>query len=120
MPDHEIAAFVSGVHNLLNSELIPADAAADANNWYTQDGRLKLIPGRLLIGAEGAAGTIQGEIFGYKADGSKVHWRKTSAGKIQYLNGASWTDVVTGLSTTADYTFSNYSSLAGTFTFAFG
>jgi hypothetical protein len=120
MPDREIPAFQSGVHNLLDAELIPTDAAADENNWYTQDGRLKLIPGRLLIGAEGAQGSVQGEIFGYKADGTKVHWRKTSAGKIQYLNGASWTDVVTGLSTTADYTFTNYSSLAGTFTYAFG
>jgi hypothetical protein len=120
MPDHETDAFVSGVQNLLDDELIPEDAASDEKNWLTQDGRLKLIAGRLRIGTEGPVGTIQGEIFGYKADGTKIHWRKTSAGKIQYLNGSTWTDVVTGLSTTADYTFSNYSSLAGTFTYAFG
>jgi hypothetical protein len=120
MPDHEIDAFTKGVHNLLNDELIPNDAASDSNNWYTQDGRIKLIPGRLRIGAEGAVGSIQGQAFGYKVDGTKVHWRKIGT-KIQYLNGSSvWTDVVTGLTATADYTFANYSSLAGTFTFAFG
>lgn len=120
MPDHEISPFVHGVHNVAPDELIPNDAAQDANNWYTQDGRIKLIPGRLRIGTEGAVGTIQGEIFGYKIDGTKVHWRKTSAGKIQYYDGSAWQDVVTGLSTSADYTFANYSSLAGTFTYAFG
>lgn len=120
MPDHEIPVFKSGVHNLLSDELIPVDAASDSNNFYTQDGRIKLIPGRLRIGAEGAVGSVQGEIFGYKVDGTKVHWRKIGT-KIQYLNSSSvWTDVVTGLTATADYTFSNYSSLAGTFTYAFG
>lgn len=119
MPDHEIAYFKSGVHNLLVDENIPADAAQDENNWLTQDGRLKLTAGRFRIGTEGAQGTIQGEIFGYKVDGTKVHWRKTSGGKIQYYNGTAWTDVVTGLGAT-DYKFANYASLAGSFTFAFG
>lgn len=118
-PDHEITPFTHGVHNLVPDNLIPTDAAQDANNWYTQDGRIKLIPGRLRIGAEGAVGSVQGQIFGYKVDSTKVHWRKIGT-KIQYLNGSSWTDVVTGLTATADYTFSNYSSLAGTFTYAFG
>lgn len=120
MPDHEIPYFKSGVHNLLVDENIPSDAAQDESNWITQDGRLKLVAGRFRIGTEGAQGSIQGEIFGYKVDGSKVHWRKTSAGKIQYYNGTAWTDVVTGLSLTADYKFANYASLAGSFTFAFG
>lgn len=119
MPDHEIDVFSKGVYNLLSDELIPSDAAQDAQNWYTQDGRIKLIPGRLKIGAEGVAGSVQGEIFGYKVDGTKVHWRKIGT-KIQYLNSSTWTDVVTGLTSTADYRFANYSSLAGTFTFAFG
>jgi hypothetical protein len=119
MPDHEIPAFTKGVHNLLSAELIPSDAASDASNWYTQDGRIKLIPGRLRIGTEGAVGGIQGEIWGYKVDGTKVHWRKSGAA-IQYFDGTAWQNTVTGLTTTADYTFTNYSSLAGTFTFAFG
>lgn len=119
LANKEIPLFKSGVNNLLDEEVIPADSASDSNNWYTQDGKIKLIPGKLLLGDAGVAGKITGEIFGYKADGSKVHWRKAGT-KIQYLNGSTWTDVVTGLTSTADYTFSNYSSLAGTFTYAFG
>ena len=66
-----------------------------------------------------AVGAIYGEICGYKINGDKVHWRKAGT-KIQYLNGSTWTDVITGLTATADYSFANYSSLAGTFTFAAG
>lgn len=40
--------------------------------------------------------------------------------KIQHLSGSTWTDTITGLTSDADYSFSNYSSLAGTFTFATG
>jgi hypothetical protein len=39
---------------------------------------------------------------------------------IQYLNGSTWTDVVTGLTESHEYMFQNYSSLAGSFTFAIG
>lgn len=208
MPDHELTAFTSGTHNLLSDEIIPADAASDSNNWYTQDGRLKLIGGRLPIGAEGAVGAIFGEIFGYRVDGTKIHWRKNST-TIQYYNTAAfivtdinsadwdgsgvpinangtypitaftpifstymgmyivgntdtiptiilgvlvrmaayshglssqdqiklglgairtpafsfedtWVDVITGLTANADYTFCNYSSLSGSFTYAVG
>lgn len=119
MQNKEIALFKSGTHNLLDNEVIPSDAAQDSNNWYTADGKIKLIPGRFLIGAEGVAGKVTGEIFGYKVDGTKVHWRKIGT-KIQYLNGSTWTDVITGLTSTADYSFTNYSSLAGSFTFAIG
>ena len=117
--DHEILAFTKGVHNLLDDEIIPTDAASDESNWYVQDARLKLIPGRFRLGTEGASGGVLGEILGYKVDGTKVHWRKIGT-KIQYYNGTVWTDTVTGLTSTADYWFANYSSLAGTFTYAFG
>lgn len=117
--DKEIAFYNKGVNNLADSEVIPANAASVSQNFYTQDGRIKLIPGKLLEGNVGVAGAITGEIFGYKIDGTKVHWRKAGT-KIQYLSGSTWTDVVTGLTSSADYTFSNYSSLAGAFTFAFG
>lgn len=114
----ETKIFSKGVHNLLNAEIIPQEASQDEQNWYSIDGVIKLINGKEIVGAEGAVGKIYGQIFGYKADGTKVHWRKIGT-KIQYLNGSTWTDVVTGLSE-VDYAFSNYSSLAGTFTFAFG
>lgn len=119
MPNNEVKVFTSGVHNLVQAEIIPEDASPDSKNWYTQDGVIKLINGRTLEGDEGASGKIYGQSFGYKADGTRVHWRKAGT-KIQYLNGSTWTNVVTGLTETADYAFSNYSSLAGTFTFAFG
>lgn len=114
-----IPLFKSGTHNLLDDEVIPKDAASNSSNWYTNNGRLKLILGKELVGASGIAGKITGEIFGYKVDGSKVHWRKKGT-VIQYLNAGTWTNVVTGLTSNADYSFANYSSLAGTFTYAFG
>jgi hypothetical protein len=117
--EKEIALFSKGVHNLLDAEAIPTEAASDSNNWYTTDGRLKLINGKVIVGASGVAGSVTGEIFGYKADGSKVHFRKIGT-KIQYLNGTTWTDVVTGLTSSADYSFANYASFAGTFTYATG
>jgi len=117
--DKEISLFSKGTHNLLDSENIPSDASADEMNWYTQDGRIALINGKLVIGATGVAGSVTGEQFGYKANGTKVHFRKVGT-KIQYLNGSTWTDTVTGLTSSADYSFANYSSLAGTFTFAVG
>lgn len=119
MANQEIKAFIHGTENLLGDELINKDASSDALNFYNQDGKVILIPGKLLIGASGVAGKVTGEHFGYKVDGSKVHWRKIGT-KIQYLNGSTWTDVITGLTSTADYSFANYSSLAGTFTFAGG
>ena len=119
MADKEIKLFRSGVNNIFDDEIIPQDASSDSNNWITQDGKIKLIAGKLLTGNAGVVGKITGEIFGYKIDGTKVHWRKAGT-KIQYLNGSTWTDVVSGLTSTADYTFTNYSSLSGSFTFAFG
>lgn len=117
--DNEINVFTKGVHNTLDDNVIPKDAASDSENWLTLDGRIVLMSGRYRIGAEGAVGGVYGQIFGYKVNGTKVHWRKIGT-KIQYYNGTTWVDTVTGLTDGAEYTFSNYSSLAGTFTFAFG
>tara|TARA_R110000868_G_scaffold9504_1_gene47154 strand:- start:3679 stop:5577 length:1899 start_codon:yes stop_codon:yes gene_type:complete len=118
-----IDLFKSGVHNLLDDENVPQDAASAALNWYDQDGRTILVPGKLRIGAEGIAGSVTGEIFGYKINGTQVHWRKIGA-TIQYNSGTAaapvWTTVISGLTSSADYSFSNYSSLAGSFTFAVG
>jgi hypothetical protein len=115
----EISVYAQGVHNLLSPEIIPTEAAQDSDNWFNQDGRLTLINGKQTVGAAGVAGSVTGHVFGYKADGSKVHFRKIGT-VIQYLNGTTWTDVITGLTATADYSFANYASLAGTFTYAVG
>src|ERR1035437_5221285 len=120
MSDHTISAFTKGTQNLLSPELIPTDAAQDSLGWLTKDGKLVLSYGRNLCGNDTAtSGKISGLWFGYKVDGTKVMYRKISTA-IQYLNGTTWTDVITGLTANADYTAANYSSLAGAFTFFIG
>jgi len=119
MSDSIINAFTKGTWSLADNENIPKDAAQSSTNWLTQDGRLRLISGRKLVGDAGIVGRITGLHFGYKVDGSKVMYRKIST-KIQYLDDATWTDVITGLTADAEYTFSNYSSLAGAFTYVSG
>ena len=114
-----ISSFTSGTQNLLNDEVIPQDAASDSLNWLTVDGRIELAYGRQTIGGAGGAGKNYGEHAGYKADGTVVRFRKVD-GVIQTLVGSTWTDVITGLTSTADYVFSNYQSLAGAFVYIFG
>lgn len=114
-----IKAFSSGVHNLIDDELIPQDAASQAIGWLTKDGMTELMYGRQAQGAIGAAGKVLNEHTGYKVGGEAVRFRKVSAsgaGKVQYLNDSTWTDVITGLDTNP-VTFSNYSSLAGNFVY---
>lgn len=121
MSDHTIAAFTHGVQNILNPELIETDAAQDSLGWVTKEGRIVLSYGRSLCGNDTqTAGKIYGLFFGYKVDGTLVMYRKTST-KIQYLNGSSiWTDIITGLTAGSDYSFTNYTSLAGAFTYVGG
>ena len=114
-----IKAFVSGTHNLIDDELIPQDAASTSIGWLTRDGKIELMYGRQAQGAEGSAGAVLTEHTGYKVGGQAVRFRKVStgsAGKVQYLNGSTWTDVITGLDTNP-VTFSNYASLAGNFVY---
>jgi hypothetical protein len=112
--------FKSGVHNLLDVSVIPDDAAQDSKNWITQDGRIKLAGGRKSLGAEGAVGSCNGIHKGI-VKGGYVLYRKAGT-KIQYwkVSTSEWTDVITGLAEEDEYTFANYSSLAGDFTFING
>lgn len=120
MSDHTISIFKSGTQNLLPPEIIATDAAQDSVGWLTKDGRLVLAYGRVITGNDTATyGRVDGLVFGYKTDGSKVMYRKVGT-TIQYLNGSTWTNIITGLTTNSDYSFPNYSSLAGSFTFAVG
>lgn len=112
--DFTLPAFTKGVHNLLTNEQIPADSAQDALGFVTQDGRQRLVPGRKAIGAEGTLGKIRALGYGYRNDGTQVLYRKNETA-IQYLNGSTWTDIVTGLTSGSEYTFCPYVSLAGTF-----
>lgn len=117
--DHSIPAFISGVHNLIDPENIPKDAAQDAMNFLTQDGREVLVGGRELLGAAGAVGGTTGFHKGYKVNGDAVIYAKRGT-KVQYWDGSAWQDSITGLSATDEYSFSNYSSLAGAFTYVNG
>lgn len=112
-----------GIVNIpADPELIPQQASQDSLGWISTDGQIELCKGRLLIGAEEtASGSVLGEGWGYTATGVKVHFRKVNT-KIQYYNTTTllWVDVVTGLTASAEYTFSPYQSLAGTFVYATG
>ena len=120
MSDHTIQAFTKGTQNLLVSELIATDAAQDSRGWLTRDGKIMLSYGREVLGNESTVfGKISGIWFGYKTDGTQIMYKKIST-KIQYLLNGTWTDCITGLTADADYSFANYASLAGAFTFVAG
>lgn len=116
MPNKQIPFFKSGVHNLLDPEVIPNDAALDALNFITQDGKTVLAGGRKSLGAEGAAGSITGFWKGYKVDGTTVLYAKFGT-IVKYYDGSAWQNAITGLGENTEVTFSNYSSLAGAFTY---
>ena len=113
--DFTIPAFINGIHNLIDPENIPKDAAQAALNFVTKDGRTVLIPGRQLFGAQGTVGATTGFHKSYKVDGSSLLWVKRGTA-IMYWNGSAWTNCITGLVATDEYTFANYASLAGAFT----
>ena len=103
-------------------ELIPSQSSQDSLGWISTDGQIELCRGRLLIGAEEtASGSVLGEGWGYNVHGTRIHFRKVNT-KIQYYNESTslWVDIVTGLTASAEYTFSPYQSLAGTFIYATG
>lgn len=117
----KVSVFTKGVHNKLNDEVIPQDAASESLNWNTNNGEIELIHGKQTIGGSGAAGKNYAEHTGFKVDGTEVRFRKVN-GTIQakYLLDTSWTDVITGLTVNADYTCSNYQSNAGAAVYFFG
>lgn len=117
--DHLVAAFLSGVHNVIDPENIPKDAAQDAQNFVTQDGRTVLVGGRRLMGAAGALGGTTGFWLGKKPDGDGVIFCKMGTA-IKYWDGSAWQNCITGLNATDQYVFQNYSSLAGAFTYVNG
>lgn len=111
--------YISGIQNKLSPEAIAQEAAADSLNWLTINGSIELARGRRRIGADGAIGGVKAEIWAPKKNGDRVHFRKVGT-KIQYWDGTTWQDTITGLTADADYTFSSYISLAGAYLFATG
>lgn len=119
MSEHIVKQFSSGIHNLMDNEVIPVDAASESIGWTTRNGSTELSYGRFRVGNLGGTGQVQNKGVGYRADGGKVVYRKAGT-KIQYLNRSTWTDIVTGLNASHDYVFTNYTSIAGSYTFAMG
>lgn len=127
MAFQKIKVFDKAVWNVLNDEIIPQNALQDEKNWLNQGGVLRLVNGKIIVGTEGVAGKVRGLHFGYKLNGEKVAFRKIS-GFLQYWDGTTWTDIIdsatgvaiAGIGATDEYSFANYSSLAGNFTFISG
>lgn len=121
MADRITEIFGKGIFNkIVKSELIPDGAASDSLNWKTQDDSVELSRGKLLIGDEASGnGKVHKTWFGFKADGTAVQFKRFGT-KVQYLNGSTWTDSITGLTDDADCTFQNYVSPSGHFTFVSG
>lgn len=119
MKEFKTSGYTSGIQNKLPTEKIAQDAASTSSGWITEDGNIFLSYGRAILGTDGSQGGVFGQIFAPKKDGTKVHFRKSNT-KIQYYNGTTWVDVITGLTAGADYTFAPYISLAGAYLYCFG
>lgn len=119
MQEFKTDGYISGTQNKLPSEKIAQDASSDSLGWYTEDGAILLSPGRAYIGSDGSQGGVPSLFFAPKKDGTKVLFRKTNT-KIQYWNGSTWIDVITGLTAGSMYFFASYISLAGAYLYCFG
>jgi len=117
--DFTVPAFASGIHNLLDAEIIPKDAAQDALGFVTKDGREVLVPGRELLGPLGAVGSTTGFHKGFLVNGTILILVKMGTA-IKYWDGSAYQNCITGLSATDEYTFTNYTSLAGNFVYVNG
>ena len=121
MAQHKISIFNKGVWNLLTNEDIPKEAVSDSKNWFHQDGEIRLVNGKWLVGTEGVAGGIEGMGVVISHAGTYILFRKIST-KIQYYNTTTslWTDIIVGLTDGKEYSFASSSSLAGNFMWASG
>lgn len=111
-----------GTFNVVEPDLIPKGAAQSSHNWRTFEDHIATALGRTLIGDRetGDAGVL-GFHTGYDADGNYVQYRKIGT-NIQYRKEGetTWTTVIDNLNELAEYSFCDYTSLAGNFTFACG
>lgn len=120
MREQKIKLLNKGIYNALDAEDIPVTAASDAKNFVSKKNGLELVRGKEIVGdlATGSGGVTSLHV-GHTATGTAVIFRKIST-KIQYLNGSTWTDLITGLTAGSEYTFTDVSTLAGDFVVATG
>ncbi len=117
-----IEVFGKGIQNRLEDDKISSGASSNSLGWRTKETSIELVRGKLLIGEEETSNNkVLGLHTAYKPDGTAVMFRKVNT-VIQYYNTMTllWVDVITGLTDGAEYTFSDYSSLAGVFVYITG
>ena len=110
--------FNKGIHNKLDPELIPKEAAVDSKNWATREYGIELSRGIRLVNSAGVAGSGVNENWAYKANGDKLHYRQVKIGDnyiVQYDNGTEWVNVIENMK--HECSFTNYSSIGGVFMF---
>lgn len=118
--EQKIRLLNKGIYSSLDAENIPPESASDAKNFVSKLDGLELVRGKELVGnLTTGAGGIYALHVGYTATGTAVVFRKTSTA-IQYLAGATWTNIVTGLTADSEYTVMNVANLAGDFVVFWG
>ena len=118
--DLKVRLMNKGIYNIIDAEDIPREAASDSLGFITDIDGFELTRGQVLEGNElTGANKVHNYHFSYTKFGILVQFRRINT-KIQYLNGATWTDVITGLTSTNPLTIFNVDSLAGRFVFIFG
>lgn len=117
-----LEVFGKGIYNIVENDKIPSGASSNSLGWKTKDTHIELSRGRVRIGdLFTGTGKVRGFHIAHKSDGTPVKFRKVDT-KIQYYNTSTdtWTDIITGLTSDAFYTFNDYISLAGNFVYATG
>jgi hypothetical protein len=118
MQDRTIPAFLKGIHNKFDDEIIEVDALVDSKGWVVRNGVLEVARGRELLGDTGVAGSVSDIHRAYKVNGDSVFFKKSGT-TVKALVAGVWTDAITGLTENAPTVFANYSSLAGAFVYVF-
>ena len=97
--DLKVRLMNKGIYNIIDAEDIPREASSDALNFITDIDGFELTRGQVLEGNElTGANKVHNYHFAYTKFGILVQFRRINT-KIQYLDGATWTDVAGDLNT---------------------
>jgi hypothetical protein len=103
-----------------DAEKIPPQSAQDSLGWISTDWMIELSRWKALVwNEETDNGSVQWHWFAYKIDWTKIQFRKINT-KIQYYDETTlaWVDIVTWLTSGAEYTFSPHQALSGSYMYA--